>query len=82
MKTNKRVKSVSKPRKGGKVAVNHTVTVQVTTTVQLAHAIDKLVETGFYGNSRATACAILLSQAIRDQIKAGIIQAAKKAMEA
>lgn len=72
-------KPMPKPRKRGKNAVNDTVVIQVTLTTQLMGAVDVLLKTGFFGNSRASACDRLISESIRARLKEGVIQAAEKA---
>jgi hypothetical protein len=57
------------------------VVIQITTTKTLISILDKLVETGFFGTSRAAAAERLLSEAIRHLLKEGTIQKHQKVTE-
>lgn len=49
------------------------VTMQITTTRIIQRALDRIVQTGLYGNSRAAAAERLLSEGIRQLLKEGTI---------
>ena len=49
------------------------VTMQITTTRIIQRALDRIVLTGLYGNSRAAAAERLLSEGIRQLLKEGTI---------
>ena len=59
----------------------HSVTIQITTTEGVTELLDRLVETGFYGTSRAAAAERLLSEGIRMALKEGVIGRRQKAMD-
>ncbi len=60
---------------------NSSVVIQITTTPAMAALLDRLVETGFFGNSRAAAAERLLAEAIRGLLREGVIQKSRKAAE-
>lgn len=49
------------------------VTMQITTTRIIQRALDRIVQTGLFGNSRAAAAERLLSEGIRALLKEGTI---------
>jgi len=66
--------------KGGRPLAD-SVTIQLTTTPALCKVLDRVVETGFFGTSRAAAAERLLAEAIRGLLREGTIQKRDKALE-
>ncbi|HEX6993186.1 MAG TPA: hypothetical protein VF339_03480 [Gammaproteobacteria bacterium] len=50
-----------------------TVTIKVSGNALLEHYLEKLVETGFYGNNPTEAAGIVLSREIERLVKEGVI---------
>jgi len=46
---------------------------QITTTKAVRHALDRIMETGLYGNSRAAAAERLITEGIRHLLREGTI---------
>lgn len=55
-----------------------TVTIQLTTTKQIAEALDRLAETGLFGANRAAAAERLMSEQVRMLLRDGIISKISK----
>jgi len=66
----------SMPRRG-----SDSVVIQITTTQAAVEVLDRVVETGFYGTSRAAAAERLLSEGLRACLKEGILQRRQKAVD-
>ena len=52
---------------------NGSLTLQITTTKAVVEALDKILETGLYGNSRGQAAERLLTEGIRGILQEGTI---------
>ena len=58
-----------------------TVTIQITVTAQVNEALEKIAATGLFGANRSAAAERLMTDKIRELLRDGLIQKAKKALE-
>lgn len=74
------MKPSSNPNGGRPKNRSETVSISITVTEQVAEALDKIADTGFYGTNRASAAERLLCEGIRKLLQDGIIAKTQKAM--